>query len=128
MDTAANLTRLRAVATQIMLDTVTITRTTPGPLDEDTGLYPATVETVYTGPARLKTAPTATTDAAGVAVDASRPILELPWSDAPAVAPGDLVHIDTGPLAGTDLDVYAEVTGTTSTARRYTCERRTEAT
>lgn len=124
MDTLANLARLRTVATQVMLDKVTVTRLTRGPLDESTGMYPETPVIVYTGPARIKTAPTTTQAAAGVAVDASRPVLELPWTTTAQVAAGDLVHVDSGPLAGQQLDVFAELTGTTSVARRYVLERR----
>lgn len=124
MNTAVILTRTRAIAASIMVDACTIARTTVGALNEGTGQYATTSAVIYTGPCRIKPAATATADAAGIAVDTSRPVLELPWSDDPIAAPGDMVTMTSGPLSGAVLDVYAELSGTTSTARRYTCEAR----
>ncbi len=129
MDAPSVLARLRVTAETIMLDACTITRATLSVLDEETGLYPRTAVTVYSGPCQYKPAPTSTVDAAGIAVDATRPLIELPWVDAAAaVLPGDVVTLTAGPRSGTVAEVYAEVTGTTSVARRYTCEQRAAAT
>lgn len=124
MNTAAILARTRAVAATIMVDTCTIARISVGALDEGTGLYSTSVAAIYDGPCRIKPAGTVTADAAGISVDASRPVLELPWSDVPIAAPGDTVTMTSGPMSGAVLDIYAELPGTTSTAHRYTCEHR----
>lgn len=124
MNVTANLARLRTVAATIMVDTCTIVRSTVGPLDEDTGLYLTSTAVIYQGPCRIKPATTATVDAAGIAVDTARPVLELPWSDTPVAQPGDTVTMTSGPMTGTHLDVYAELPGTTAVALRYMCERR----
>jgi len=116
MNTAELLLRARALHLAVMIDTVTVTRDTRGALDEGTGSYPITTTTVYNGPGRVRPAGTATVDAAGIAVDTTRPTLDIPWTEAGVLAPGDRV---TAPIVA---EVYAEVAGTTSTSRRYTLE------
>lgn len=122
MNTEAILARLRTTHQSVMVDTCTITRTTVGALNETTGEYAETTTTVYSGVCRVKPAPTSTVDAAGIAVDTARPTTDLPWTDTGAVQPGDQVTIDTGPMAGALAEVFAEIVGTTSTARVYTLE------
>lgn len=123
MDVASMLATARDLHTLAMVDTCAITRHTPGDvLDPDTGLYPTTEEPIYTGPCRIKPAATTTVDAASIAVDAARPILDLPWSADPIAAPGDLVTITTGPLAGRTAEIVDEIASTTGTSRRYTIE------
>jgi hypothetical protein len=119
MNTAALLARTRELHRLVMVDTVTITRDTRGDFDEDTGTYPVTTTEVYSGPGRIRPAGTATVDAAGIAVDTTRPTLDIPWTEAGVVLPGDRVTAADWPTAA---EVYAEIVGTTSTSRRYTLE------
>lgn len=119
MDTLAIVTRLRDVHQTVMTDTITVTRDTRGPLDEATGTYPVTTTEVYAGPGRIRPAGTATVDAAGIAVDTTRPTLDIPWTEVGVVQPGDRVAATGWP---TVAEVYAEIAGTTSTSRRYTLE------
>lgn len=122
MSTAGLLARGRAAALIPMTDTCAITRTTVGAISETTGAYETTSAAVYSGACRVKPAHSATVDAAGIAVDASRPLLEIPWTATGAVLPGDVVAIDSGPMSGTTAEVFAEVVGSTSTKRAYTLE------
>lgn len=124
MSIAEVLARGRAGHPRLLVDSCTIARPGTPVLDEGTGIYATPTSAVYDGPCQIKPAQTATVDAAGVAVDSSRPVLDLPWSDVPIAAPGDLVTVTAGPSTGELLEVYAELTGTTSTSRRYTCEAR----
>ncbi len=121
MDTAALVTRARALHLTVMVDTVTITRDTVGALNETTGAYGVTTATIYTGPGRVRPAGTVTVDAGGIAVDTTRPTLDIPWTEAGTVRPGDRVTASSMP---TVAEVYAEIAGTTSTSRRYTLEVR----
>jgi len=122
MNTASILARLRKTHQAVMVDACTITRTTVGTLNETTGVYAETTATIYAGKCRIKPAQTSTVDAGSIAVDASRPTLSIPWTEAGVVQPGDAVTIASGPLAGTTAEIYAEVAGTTSTSRLYTLE------
>lgn len=124
MNTTGLLARTRALHRSVMVDSCTVTRVTPGILDELTGAYAVTTATIYTGPCRVKPAQTSTVDAAGIAVDTTRPTLDLPWTESFAVLPGDRVTVSTGPLIGFGFEVYAEEAGTTSTSRRYTLEQK----
>lgn len=102
-----------------MLDEVTISRDTVGDIDENTGDYPITTVIVYQGQGRIRPAGTATVDAAGIAVDTTRPTLDIPWTETSVVLPGDRVTASGWP---TVAEVYSESAGTTSTSRRYTLE------
>jgi hypothetical protein len=120
MGAAAIVARGRVLHELVMLDTVTITRDAPGPLDEATGTYPVTTTEVYSGRCRYRPAGTTTVDAAGIAVDTTRPTLDIPWTEAGAVRPGDRVTVGE-----VTAEVFAEVAGTTSTSRRFTLEVQT---
>lgn len=122
MSIAGLLGRGRAAHAALMVDACTITRTTVGELNETTGVYAETTATIYAGKCRVKPAATITVDAAGIAVDATRPTVSIPWTSTGVVQPGDAVSITSGPLAGTTAEVFAEVAGTTSTSRLYTLE------
>lgn len=54
MNPAAALARGRAAAEALMVDTVTITRTTGSTTDSDTGVVTPTITTVYTGRAKVQ--------------------------------------------------------------------------
>ena len=123
MNTAALLTIARALHLDVLVDACTITREAVGTLNESTGDYAVTVTTVYAGACRVRPAGTSTVDAAGIAVDATRPTLDIPWTATFAVLPGDLVTASSGPLSGFAFEVFAEAVGTTSTCRRYTLEQ-----
>jgi hypothetical protein len=122
MNTAALLARTRTLHQTVMIDTITVTRETLGDLDEETGEYPIVTTEVYAGPGRIRPAGTATVDAAGIAVETTRPILDIPWTEAGAVQPGDRVAAVNWPHVA---EVFAETAGTTSTSRRYTLEVQT---
>ena len=122
MNTDSILSRLRKTHESVMVDACTVTRATVGALNETTGVYAETTATIYAGKCRVKPAQTSTVDAGGIAVDASRPTLSIPWTAAGVVQPGDAVSITSGPLTGTTAEIYAEVAGTTSTSRLYTLE------
>jgi hypothetical protein len=125
VNTTGMLARTRALHRSVMVDSCTVTRVTQGILDELTGVYAVSMATVYTGPCRVKPAQTSTVDAAGIAVDTTRPTLDLPWTAGSfLLLPGDRVTVDTGPLLGFGFEVYAEEAGTTSTSRRYTLEQK----
>lgn len=119
MNPEAMRTRARELHPVVMLDTVTVTRETLGDLDEETGDYPIVTVEVYAGRGRLIPTVTATVDAAGIAVDIARPVLVIPWTDEGVALPGDRVAVVGHPH---DFEVYAEIVGTMSTARRYTLE------
>lgn len=118
------LARGRAAHDGLMVDSVTVTRETRGPLDETTGLYPVASMTVYAGPGRIKAAASRTVDVAGAAAVAGRPELHLPWAGdgASGVRAHDRVSAATGPLAGASVVVVSVERASSQTCRRFVVE------
>jgi hypothetical protein len=126
----------RGLHAALYLDTVTITRVTGRTLNID-NVYVDTVETVYTGPCRLKrpTTEPGQADVTDQAVTVRRYDLELPWdavaaelgTDPARVLVNDVATLtasDDGWAIGVPLTVLdAGLTGT-STARHLTVEAR----
>ena len=124
----------RAAAERRMRETVTLTEGADGGFDWSTGnSTPAAGDAVYSGPARVRAAPSARgeeADAGEANVTLREYVVSLPWStEAPVdrVRPGAVFTVDTSPdarLVGLKLWVTGVEYGSAATAWRIIAEDR----
>lgn len=127
MSVSALVTRGRAFAESVMVDTCTIQTETRGALNTTTGAYAAsTFTTVYSGKCRVKGPPAGGGSIAErQAGDAEQPLqrqtLVIPHGSAASISVGDKVTI-TGSNSGVEFRVVGDVDSTTMTARSILVE------
>lgn len=120
------LTAGRNAHARLCLDVATVTRVANGALNRITLAYTTTPTTIYTGPARLKRNIPKDQILDDRKVEATRLVLDLPWSatGASSLLTGDTLAIvsqDPGLTART-YTVVGPALGTTNTAHRYLIE------
>lgn len=118
----------RAAAERLMVDTVTITRTTSlGAINDTTGAYTPTSSTVYSGKARVKLNNVAdlVVDAGGRGASVREYIVSVPLSST-VFAVDDTVTITASALDPAQVGLVLHVLGITHgsqiTARRLRCQ------
>lgn len=121
IETLVEWARIRAEA--VMIDSVSIDRTTSGAFNPATGDHSESTVNVYTGKGRVRgpsvASVTVTERQAGDAEQVvSRPVLLLPWSASAAVLIGDTVTV-----SGTEYTVVGYLETSTQTARSFLIER-----
>lgn len=124
---AGFITRGRDWHPQVMLDSCTVTRATPGSTwNPVTQQYDETTTTVYTGPCRIKIWRGIDVEAAEQEINVQRYYLDLPLTGgAPDVKRRDTVTITASlnpALVGRVLVLTDAEAETTDTAFRITCE------
>lgn len=118
----------RAQAEARMTDTVLITRNSTPALDDETGEYTPTVTTIYSGPARLKSASTVVSavDAQGQQLAGQSLRLDLPVSTSSGVQANDSVTVTASVNDPASVGLLLNVEGvffqTDATARRFPVE------
>lgn len=116
----------RTAALMLMRDTCTVDRKDGAPvLNEETGQYEQTWETVYTGVCRVKPRTQREADWGEREVALGQYVAVLPWDAAPEIQRGDRLTVTASDdvwLIGRHLEVLAVALAGTATARRLLVE------
>lgn len=117
------LATARAAQERALTADCRVGRVVRGPLDEDTGLHPETVDPIWSGPCAIETASAARVDSAGRLVVVAGYIVKVPVEGTEAIAPGLVVEVTASQhdaaLVGRWITLTEPAEGTALALRRF---------